>query len=104
MTTPAPPADKKTATKTAYHVFGVGGEFLPGARDPDVDVTSFEPGGTYTIIARNVEAQSPAAAIRKHVESVKDGHGGTFVAVPARSWRPVKVTVEQQTVVKVGDA
>jgi hypothetical protein len=84
MTT-APPADKKTATKTAYHIF----RQVPN----DQVATSYEP------VEPNVEASSAAEAIRLTVKTA-----GTFVAVPARSWKPVKVTVEQTTVVKVGDA
>jgi hypothetical protein len=39
-----------------------------------------------------VAATSADAAIRQVVE--KSGENGQFVAVPARSWKPRKVTVE----------
>jgi hypothetical protein len=93
-------ADKKTATKTAYHIFARD-QYLPGGSG-DVDVTSFTQQENWTIVARDIEAANVAAALRKHAET--NDKGGTYVAVPARSWKPVKVTVEQQTVVKVGDA
>jgi hypothetical protein len=41
-------------------------------------------------------ASSAEAAIRK---IVKDG--GTYVAVPARSWKPVQVRTETQTVIRL---
>jgi hypothetical protein len=47
-----------------------------------------------------VEAHSAEAAIRTHVAQAKTT--GTFVAIPERSWKPTPVTVETQTVVKVG--
>ena len=44
-----------------------------------------------------VEAVSAEAAIRK---AVKD-KGGTYVAVPLRSWAPVTVTVETKRTLKL---
>lgn len=41
----------------------------------------------------NVKASSPRAAIRAALDG-NDQEGGEFVAVPARSWHPVKVAVE----------
>jgi hypothetical protein len=40
-----------------------------------------------------VEASSAKAAIRSYLDASKDG-SGEFVAVPDRSWQPVKVQVE----------
>ncbi len=48
-----------------------------------------------TIKARNVEA-----AIQRYVEA-EQVEGGQFAAVPARSWRPVTVTVEQTTRIRL---
>ena len=51
----------------------------------------------------NVKARSAASAIRKHVdedEQIKGDGGGLFVAVPARSWKPVRVAVETKTSLK----
>ncbi len=42
-----------------------------------------------------VEAASAAAAIRQKSEE------GTYVAVPARFWKPVRVTTETRTVLKL---
>jgi hypothetical protein len=48
-------------------------------------------------------ASSADAAIRKSVKEVALGTM-TFVAVPARSWKPVKVRAEQTTVLKIEEA
>jgi hypothetical protein len=50
--------------------------------------------GDWTEIER-VDATSADAAIRA-VAAATDG-SGTFVAVPARSWRPKNVTLETKT-------
>ncbi len=42
-------------------------------------------------------ATSPQRAIR----AIENG-AGVYTAVPARSWKPVTVTVETKTVVKLG--
>jgi hypothetical protein len=42
------------------------------------------------------EASSADAAIRRVVDSA-----GTYVAVPARSWKPVTVRTETQTVIRL---
>jgi hypothetical protein len=47
-------------------------------------------------VLQTIEAASPSAAIRK--VAVVDG---TLVAVPARSWKPVTVTTETKTVLKL---
>jgi len=44
-----------------------------------------------------VESVSAEAAIRKGVGEV----GGTYVAIPLRSWSPVTVTFETKKVVKL---
>jgi hypothetical protein len=94
----APP---KTATKTAYVVLKYPAtEAAKAATDALTGGTQARPPSGIQDVA-TVEAASATAAIRSVVEK----HGaGKYVAVPARSWKPVKVTVEQQTVVKVGDA
>jgi hypothetical protein len=60
-----------------------------------------EPGtpGAYPVqweIAAEADAPSAAAAIRHAVDS-----DGIYVAVPARSWRPVTVRTETQTVIRL---
>lgn len=42
-----------------------------------------------------VEARSASSAIREALGG--EEHEGEYVAVPARSWRPVKVSVETKT-------
>jgi hypothetical protein len=44
----------------------------------------------------SAEASSADAALRKSI-----GEPGTYVAVPARSWKPVTVTTETRTVLKL---
>jgi hypothetical protein len=73
------------AEKTAYHVFRE-------TRRED-GTTSYEP------LDANVQAHSPAAALRQTVKET-----GSYVAVPARSFVPTKVTLQTQTVVKLGEA
>lgn len=54
------------------------------------------------------EARSASSAIRQHLAKLTEGrdlsvlpHGSPwYVAVPARSWKPVKVTVETKTALK----
>lgn len=49
-----------------------------------------------------VDATSSTAAIR-HMAKKNDVSSGTYVAVPARSWKPVKVAAVQTTVLKLED-
>lgn len=99
---PATPKTKTERQTTAYHILASRPN-LPGISG-DVDVTSFTPLSTWDIVALDIEAPNGDAAIRKHVEGSRGTGAGQYVAVPARSWKPVTVTVEQTTVVKVGDA
>lgn len=57
---------------------------------------------TWTVWDEEVQARSAETALRKAIG--KDGDGGTFVAVPARSWRPVKVKAETVTTLKLEEA
>jgi hypothetical protein len=50
---------------------------------------------SWTVHARNVEAQGAHAAIRKAVK--ESDQSQTFVAVPSRSFQPITVTVETKT-------
>lgn len=54
----------------------------------------FKDGNNWVEWEKTVEAASARAAIRKALNGVKDSLGGELVAVPARSWQPVKVAVE----------
>lgn len=73
-------AAARVTTQTPYHV-------LREIKGPDGAVV-YEPH------AANVKASSSAAAIRTHVTA-----SGVYVAVPSRSFQPVKVNVKTQTVV-----
>jgi hypothetical protein len=48
------------------------------------------------------QAVSAEQAIRKAVAATETPDGATLVAVPARSWKPMTVTVETTTRVKIG--
>jgi len=54
--------------------------------------------GGWFIVGPPVESVSAEAAIRKAVDGDK---GGTYVAVPVRSWAPVTVTVETKRTLKL---
>jgi hypothetical protein len=54
--------------------------------------------GDWTVINDGIAATSATAAIKAVIGTT----GGTLVAVPARSWKPVKVTVETKQTVKLG--
>lgn len=73
------------AEKTRYHVF---------AEDRDASGAA-----AYLPLEAYVEAHSAVDAIRKSAKK-----SGVYVAVPARSFEPTTVTIETQTVVKVGGA
>ena len=45
-------------------------------------------------------ARSAQSAIRQMLERSPESQTGQFVAVPARSWRPVTVKVETKTALK----
>jgi hypothetical protein len=50
------------------------------------------------------KASTAERAIREVVQLVADGGGGTegrYVAVPARSWKPVQVRTETTTVIRL---
>jgi len=49
----------------------------------------------------NIEAASPEGAIRKYLNETSGTGSGTFVAVPAKSFKPLTVAVEQVTKVTV---
>lgn len=51
-----------------------------------------------------VSASSAPAAIREHVSRTNPALIGSYVAVPARSWKPVLVRAIQTTVLKIEDA
>jgi hypothetical protein len=72
-------------------------EHLPGEA---LDVGTF--GLPWTVEKANVAASTAEAAIR-HACNDKDADG-VYVAVPARSWKPVKVAAVQTTALKLESA
>ena len=50
----------------------------------------------------SLEARSARAAVAKAMEGENNPYagGGTFIAVPLRSWRPVTVKVETKTALR----
>lgn len=60
--------------------------------------SSNSPGEGWSQVGPPVECVSAEAAIRKAVDGDK---GGTYVAVPVRSWAPVTVTVETKRTLKL---
>ena len=53
--------------------------------------------------ATTVQARSAEHAIRVHAETNKITDG-VYIAIPARSFKPVKVTAELQTTLKIAPA
>jgi len=76
--------EPKQRTQTRYHV-------LEEKREAGEAI--------YKPVAPNVEASSAQTAIKRFVTGLTAG--GTFVAVPVKSFQPVKVKIETQTVVKL---
>jgi hypothetical protein len=65
---------------------------LKRLRELDTD----DPNPVWAILSAHIDASNAEAAIRK----VANGDG-TYVAVPARSWKPVQVRTETQTVIRL---
>ena len=61
----------------------------------------FKDGNTWKEWEKLIDAASANAAIRLAINGVTEpNEGGTLVATPARSWRPVTVKIERT--VKIG--
>lgn len=57
---------------------------------------------TYKIAAPTTEAQGAEAAVRKAVEGMSEiKEARTFLAIPARSWRGITVSVETKQQLKL---
>jgi hypothetical protein len=65
---------------------------LKRLRELDTD----DPNPVWAILSAHIDASNAEAAIRK----VANGDG-TYAATPARSWKPVTVTTETRTVLKL---
>jgi hypothetical protein len=87
MTAPATPAAKPAdREKTGYQVL------------KQVDTS---PGDkAWMLVGSPVKAANAEAAIRECVST----SGGTYVAIPARSWKPVTAKTETHTVVTLENA
>lgn len=59
---------------------------------------------TFDLVASKQPAHSGEHAIREYVATPGSTGGGEYIAVPCRSWNLTKVTLETQTVVKLGEA
>lgn len=70
------------------------------------NVLSFDKASNgWKLVGDNLHARSAEAAIRVYAEKAGSaiGEGLTLVAVPARSWRPVKVTAKVQTTLELSE-
>lgn len=77
---------------TKYVVLKENSDPLPA----DLQGGDFNPRGYHVV--HTVETRSASGAIR---DWLKDGSTqGTFVAVPARSWKPVTVKIETKTALR----
>lgn len=83
-------AEKAKRDKTTYHVL----KRQLGARP--------EEGTLFELVGLNLQAHNAQAAIRDHAAAAGKDAGGTYVAVPSRSFEEVTVKVETTTVVKLG--
>lgn len=97
MTTPAAPAAIKTSANLTEYVI------LTKLSTKDIDLTAFSPGGSWSTddiwaYVKTVKARSANEAVKQAVNET----AGTFMAIPKRSWQPVKVTVETKTTIKLG--
>lgn len=79
------------AEKTEYMILRA----LPPVDDDDI---------RFELVASKQPAHSSEHAIRDYVAIPGSTGSGEYVAVPCRSWNLTKVTLETQTVVKLGDA
>jgi hypothetical protein len=83
MTAPATP---ETRDKTGYQVLKLI-DTSPGDK-------------AWMLVAKPVQAANAQAAIRERAST----SGGTYVAIPARSWKPVTVKTETRTIVTLENA
>lgn len=89
------PAATPAAASTPPKVKGDGGYLV--LRKDDVP-------GDWAVVQTS-SAKSAAAAVREVVGKLsKDQQDGIFVAIPARSWRPVTVSAKTETKLVVTEA
>jgi hypothetical protein len=93
VTTTVPDSQKQAAT-TAYRILRLPTTGTSAPSSVQDAVNAIKDVGVIT-------AATKTAAIR---EAAGKHGAGVYVAVTDKSWKPQKVTIEQTTVVKVGDA
>lgn len=81
------PAPAKPAAKKAT------GGYIVLFKEPGASQATGE--DRWAVHATDPAATSASAAIRKHATETSEA--GIFVAVPARSWKPVKVSMKSET-------
>lgn len=84
------PAAETARTQTSYQVL-----MLVDFSDPE----DGSPISGWMELSAPVQAANAEAAIRK--KAPREG-SRKLVAVPARSWKPITVTIEQTTTIKLG--
>lgn len=80
--------DTPARTKTTYHVLQ--------------EITVDGNVANYAPVAANIEANSTAHALRVWADAADQAHDGTYIAIPARSFKPTKVTFATQKTVTLG--
>jgi len=81
---------EKTRVLTAYRVLK--------SPEPPSTTTAASSDEGFKFVA-SVRAASAAAAVKVAAEKAGEG---TYVAIPESSWKPTRVTISQQTIVKLG--
>ncbi len=92
---PAPPNAQTTAGRPA----------TPSDKGTDYVILSRndEAGRILYVHEKNVTARDANAAIEKYAAG-NDNKAGTFIAVPAKRWKHVKVTAQTTTTLKLEEA
>lgn len=91
--------------ETSYVVLGQQSarEYLPGV-EGDVDTTEMGKAiNDVWIKVGEFTARSAEAAVKAHAEKAKP-ESGVFVAIPARSWQPMRVATKTETKLEVSAA
>lgn len=100
-TTPEVAKPKKVATaadQTAYMV-------VARQEAPSPNTATSRPTGGWNIVGTNLTARSTEHAVRIYAEKLgADQKDIVLVAVPARSWRPMKVTAKVTTALILEEA
>lgn len=100
----APVGDPEPAAETRPKVTMTGGS-VPSQTTSYV-LLLLEANGNYSVAATGQVARSSDAAVRTFAENIKvtNENGITLVAIPERSWKPVKVTAKVTTSLVIEEA